>query len=148
MVIGFHLHLQMHTLKGGIEMNIEKLNDLRWRIRNVEENIRSCLIDLNSFLVENFSPDKLPISVDDYEVGVDARGGYVKDSIHSCTYNILSSSLDDVLDIVCKIDWEEVIKQLEFRMELQLDLKEEQFGKLSALVYALHNHEKLTAYTD
>lgn len=129
-------------------MNIEKLKDLRFRIKTMEENIRSCLIDLNSFLVENLSPSQLPISVNDYEVGVDARGGYVKDSTSStCTY-ILSSPTDDVLDIVCKIDWEEVIKQLEFRMELQLDLKEEQFAKLSALVYTLHDHEKLTAYTD
>lgn len=117
-----------------MNVDVRKVKNLQKEIRSLEDNIRSSLIDLNSFLVENIAALKL--SVDDFEVGVDARGAYIKNPIYSCTY-ILSSPIDEVLDVVYRLNWEKVIDQLEFLLELQLESRRNAFNELNALVYAL-----------
>jgi len=122
-----------------MEKIISQIKELQYQIRNIEGLTRSAAKDLNELIVELVPNISKVIGVDNFEIGIDSRGVWVKESTRPC-YHIIDAT-DEVLDIISRIDWDAFFAKVKFLLELNLESKENQLNVLGKLISLLTRDE-------
>ena len=122
-----------------MEKIISQIKELQYQIRNIEGLTRSAAKDLNELIVDLIPNISKVIGVGNFEVGIDSRGVWVKESTRPC-YHIIDAT-DEVLDIIGRIDWDAFFSEVKFLLELNLVSKENQLNILGKLISLLTSNE-------
>jgi hypothetical protein len=122
-----------------MEKIIFQIKELQYQIRNIGNLAKGAVNDLNDLIVDLIPNISKVIGVGNFEVGIDSRGVWVKESTRPC-YHIIDAT-DEVLDIIGRIDWDAFFSEVKFLLELNLESKENQLNILGKLISLLTSNE-------